>query len=104
MDGHKLWNEFLAYHSLASSLTPQSLEHALTVMWNLDNYQTMLAAYPLIASLLARTVERFMPECNQWEEVVPMKQPRTAVAIPSLNHKVYAIGGECVKTPRETHY
>ena len=54
MDGHKLWNEFLAYRSLASSLTPQSLECALTVMWKSDNRQTMLAAYPLITSLLAR--------------------------------------------------
>ena len=54
MDGHKLWNKFLAYHSLASSLTPQSLECGLTVMWNSDNRQTMLAAYPFIASLLAR--------------------------------------------------
>ena len=54
MDGHKLWNEFLAYHFLASSLTPQSLECALTVMWKSDNRQTMLAAYPLITSLLAR--------------------------------------------------
>ena len=47
MDGHKLWNEFIAYRSLASSLTPQSLKHALTVMWNSDNRQTMLAAYHL---------------------------------------------------------
>ena len=36
MDGHKLRNKFLAYRSLASSLTPHSLEHALTVMWNSD--------------------------------------------------------------------
>ena len=33
-----------------------------------------------------------------------MKQPRTAVVVASLNHKIYGIGGECVKTPRETHY
>ena len=33
-----------------------------------------------------------------------MKQPRTAVVVASLNHKVYAISGECAKTPRETHY
>ena len=31
MNGHQLWNEFLAYRSLGSSLTSQSLEHALAV-------------------------------------------------------------------------
>lgn len=38
------------------------------------------------------------------KKVAPMKQPCTAVAVASLDHKVYAIGGECAKTPRETHY
>ena len=38
------------------------------------------------------------------EKVAPMKQPRTAAVVASLNHKVYGIGGECAKTPRETHY
>ena len=64
----------------------------------------MLAAYPLIAPLLARTAERLTPDCNQREEVVQMNQPCTAVGVASHNHKIYAIGGECAKTPRETHY
>ena len=42
MDGLKLWNEFLAYCSLASSLTHQSLQKALMVMWSEGDRQTSL--------------------------------------------------------------
>lgn len=39
--------------------------------------------------------ERYITEEDRWEELPPMKQVRTAVAVGLVDGKLYAVGGEC---------